>query len=39
MSSSTREKVMKHLDAVGYLQPAVHKPQHAPYPDEIDHKM
>jgi len=39
MSSSTREKVLRHLNAVGYLQPAVHQPQHAPYPDTIDSTM
>ena len=36
MSSSTREKVMRHLDLVGHLQPALHVPQHAPYPDLVD---
>ncbi len=39
MSQSTREQVMRHLEAVGYLQPALHKPQQAPYPDEIDHSL
>lgn len=37
MSSNTREKVLGHLDLVGQLQPALHRPQHAPYPDAIDH--
>ena len=36
MSSNTREKVLGHLDLVGQLQPALHRPQHAPYPDAID---
>jgi hypothetical protein len=39
MSSDTRENVLRFIRAVGYLQPAVHKPQHAPYPDEIDHTL
>lgn len=39
MSSSTREKVMRHLGVVGQLQPALHQPQHAPYPDTIDHTL
>ena len=39
MSSSTREKVMRHINAVGQLQPALHQPQHAPYPDAIDHTL
>jgi hypothetical protein len=38
MSSSTRSRVMRHLDVVGQLQPAYHQPQHAPYPDAIDHE-
>lgn len=36
MPSSVRQKVMQHLDVVGHLQPALHQPQHAPYPDEVD---
>jgi len=36
MSSSIRNKVMRHLDVVGHLQPALHLPQHAPYPDLVD---
>ncbi|MGE5159324.1 MAG: hypothetical protein ACM3OF_14400 [Gemmatimonas sp.] len=36
---STREDAMRFIRAIGYLQPAVHKPQHAPYPDEIDHTL
>lgn len=36
MSSPTRQKVMRHLDIVGHLQPALHQPQHAPYPDEVN---
>ena len=39
MSSSTREEVMRHLNTVGHLQPALHQPQHAPYPDAIDHRL
>ncbi|MCF7983093.1 MAG: nitrile hydratase subunit beta [Thiohalocapsa sp.] len=39
MSQSTREQVMRHLETVTYLQPALHKPQQAPYPDEIDHAL
>ncbi len=38
MSSSTRQKVMRHLDLVGQLQPALHQPQHAPYPDHVDNE-
>lgn len=37
MSSPTREKVLRHLDIVGHLQPALHEETHAPYPDQIDH--
>lgn len=36
---STRSKVMQHLNLVGQLQPALHAPQHAPYPDAIDHTL
>lgn len=36
MLSPTRKKVMKHIDIVGHLQPALHQPQHAPFPDEVD---
>lgn len=39
MSSTTREKVLGHIDFVGQLQPALHRPQHAPYPDAIDHTL
>ena len=39
MSSTTREKVLRHLNLVGELQPALHNPQHAPYPDAIDHSL
>lgn len=38
MSSSTRDKVMRHLDLVGYLQPALHVPQQAPAPDQVDNE-
>jgi hypothetical protein len=27
---------MRHLDIVGHLQPALHQPQHAPAPDQVD---
>ena len=36
MSTTTRDKVFRHLDVVGQLQPALHRPQHAPYPDLVD---
>jgi len=36
---STRSEVLKHLNLVGLLQPALHVPQHAPYPDAIDHSL
>lgn len=39
MSSPTREKVMRHLNTVGQLQPALHKQTHAPYPDAIDNTL
>jgi hypothetical protein len=39
MSSDIREKVMRHITTVGYMQPALHKPTHAPAPDEIDHTL
>lgn len=39
MSSTTREKVLRHINIVGRLQPALHHPTHAPYPDEIDHSL
>jgi len=35
-SAPTRRKVMRHLDIVGQLQPAMHIETHAPYPDEVD---
>ena len=38
MLSPVRKKVMRHLDIVGQLQPALHQPQHAPYPDEVDNE-
>ena len=37
MTSKTRDSVMRHLSAVGQLQPAVHRNTQAPYPDLIDH--
>jgi hypothetical protein len=39
MSSSTREEVLRHLNTVGQLQPALHKQTHAPAPTEIDHTL
>ncbi len=36
---SSRNKLMKHFQLVGQLQPALHAPQHAPYPDAIDHAL
>jgi hypothetical protein len=36
MSSATRQKVMRHLDIVGQIQPALHQETHAPSPDMID---
>lgn len=38
-SSITREEVLRHLNSVGQLQPALHKQTHAPAPDEIDHAL
>jgi len=28
--------VLRHLNIVGHLQPALHEEKHAPYPDEVD---
>jgi thiocyanate hydrolase subunit beta len=39
MSSSTREEVLRHLQTVGHLQPALHKQTHAPAPTEITHTL
>ncbi len=39
MSSSTREQVLRHINMVGQLQPALHHQTHAPYPDTIDHPL
>jgi hypothetical protein len=39
MPSSTREGVLRHLQTVGLLQPALHKQTHAPSPDEVDHTL
>ncbi len=39
MSSSTRERVLRHINTVGQLQPALHQATHAPYPDTIDHTL
>ena len=33
---SARTKILRHLDIVGQLQPSLHQPQHAPYPDLVD---
>lgn len=39
MSSTTREKVLRHIGVVSQLQPALYQPTHAPYPDAIDHTL
>lgn len=39
MSSETRDEVHRHLAAVTLLQPALHKPTHAPDPTQIDHDL
>ncbi len=39
MALPTRQKVLRHIDAVGQMQPALHKQTHAPYPDEIDNTL
>ena len=36
MSSSTRQKVLRHLDIVGHMQPSLHEETHAPSPDQVD---
>ena len=36
MSSSTRKRVLQHIDVVGLMQPALHQETHAPSPDEVD---
>jgi hypothetical protein len=36
---SSRDALMKHLNLVGQLQPSLHQPQHAPFPDAIDHAL
>ena len=36
MPTPTRKSVLRHLELVGHLQPALHIPQHAPYPDDVD---
>jgi len=33
----SRSELMQHFNFVGQLQPAYHQPQHAPFPDAIDH--
>ncbi len=37
--SSTREKVMQHLETVARMQPALHNATHAPSPDMIDRTL
>jgi len=37
MAASIRQEIQQHIEQVGYLQPAVHQPVHAPFPDEISH--
>jgi Nitrile hydratase beta subunit, N-terminal len=39
MSSPIRERVMRHIELVGQMQPALHRATHAPYPDAIDHDL
>lgn len=39
MPSSIREGVLRHLESVSLLQPALHNPTHAPYPDAVDHEL
>jgi thiocyanate hydrolase subunit beta len=39
MTSSTREKVMRHLGLVTQMQPALHRETHAPYPDQITREL
>ena len=36
MLPPVRQKVMRHLNIVGQLQPALHEQTHAPSPDMID---
>lgn len=33
----SRSELKQHFNLVGQLQPALHQPQHAPFPDAIDH--
>jgi hypothetical protein len=37
--SDTRDRVHRHLETVGLMQPALHHQTHAPYPDAIDHTL
>ncbi len=39
MLTPTRQQVLRHIDLVGQLQPALHQPQHAPFPEAIDHAL
>ena len=38
MSSSTRQKVLRHLDICKQIQPALHQETHAPSPDMMDNQ-
>ena len=39
MSSSIREEVLRNIENVGYVQPALHKRTDAPAPDEFTHAL
>lgn len=36
MPVSSRDKVLRHINILGQMQPALHRATHAPAPDEID---
>lgn len=36
MLPPVRQKVLRHLDIVGHLQPSLHEETHAPSPDQVD---
>ena len=36
MPSSTRDRIMRHLDIVKQFQPSLHRETHAPSPDMVD---
>ena len=38
MSSANRQKLLRHLDIVGSIQPALHQQQHAPFSDLISNE-